>query len=402
MRIANFFPLIFLLALSLPTHAQNKVYRLSNVPRSVDAADFKADGDGWSVVKQTLHGGRSEGVEMVTIDNGVLQIAVLPTRGMSVYEVKKGNLRLGWDSPLPEITHPNLVDLESRGGLGWLEGFNEWMVRCGLEFAGHPGEDEIITNTGGTNTQTLTLHGKIGNIPASEVSLLVKDGWLRLRGTVYEKFFYGPKLKLQTELATKIGGDTFQINDRVTNLGASEQEFQIIYHGNYGSSILEAGATVHTAANQVQPMNDHAAESLTTWATYAGPTTGFVEEVYLVEPRADAEGNCLAVLRNKAGNLATSVQWNHTQLPYLTVWKNTAAKEDGYVTGIEPATGYPFNRKVERKFGRVPALKPQQSREFSLQFGIHEGAEAVKAALGQVDAIQGSHPPRLIHEPPQP
>jgi hypothetical protein len=25
--------------------------------------------------------------------------------------------------------------------------------------------------------------------------------------------------------------------------------------------------------------------------------------------------------------------------------ENTAAQEDGYVTGIEPATGYPFNRK---------------------------------------------------------
>ena len=52
------------------------------------------------------------------------------------------------DSPVKEVVHPSHIDLESRGGLGWLEGFNEWMVRCGLEFAGHPGTDQFINNTG--------------------------------------------------------------------------------------------------------------------------------------------------------------------------------------------------------------------------------------------------------------
>jgi hypothetical protein len=48
-------------------------------------------------------------------------------------------VRLGWDSPVKEVVHPQFINLQSRGGLGWLEGFNEWMVRCGLEWAGHPG-----------------------------------------------------------------------------------------------------------------------------------------------------------------------------------------------------------------------------------------------------------------------
>ena len=86
---------------------------------------------------------------------------------MSVYEVKQGDVRLGWNSPVEEIVHPKYIDLESRGGLGWLEGFNEWMVRCGLEFAGHPGEDTFTTNTGGEASMDLSLHGKIGNIPAA-------------------------------------------------------------------------------------------------------------------------------------------------------------------------------------------------------------------------------------------
>ena len=39
-------------------------------------------------------------------------------------------------------------------------------VRCGVAFAGHPAEEE----QGG---HLLTLHGRIGNIPASEVEVVV-------------------------------------------------------------------------------------------------------------------------------------------------------------------------------------------------------------------------------------
>ena len=296
-------------------------------------------GKSCSVTHTTLSGGKQDGVELVTIDNGKLQITVIPTRGMSVYEVKQGDVRLGWNSPVEEIVHPKYIDLESRGGLGWLEGFNEWMVRCGLEFAGHPGEDTFTTNTGGEASMDLSLHGKIGNIPASSVEVIVDKEAphrIRVRGTVYEKFFYGPKLKLVTEISTLPGSSSFRIEDTVTNLGGSPQEFTLIYHGNYGSSILEEGAKIHVAAHKVAPMNEHAANAINNWTLYKGPTQDFIEEVFCIEPKADENGRTLAVLTNKANTLATSVGWNQKQLPYLTVWKNTASKADGYVTGIEP------------------------------------------------------------------
>ncbi len=358
----------------------------------------------WSVRRTVLRGGKQEGVELITIDNGNLSIRVIPTRGMGILDVRKGDVRLGWDSPIKEVVHPSFVNLESRGGLGWLEGFNEWMVRCGLEFAGHPGQDEFVNNTGDTATMDLTLHGKIQNIPASDWEVLVDSKpphRIRLRGTVYEKFFYGPKLKLVAEISTVPGSDSFRISDTVTNEGAFPQEFQLIYHGNYGSSILEANATVLTPTKSVTPMNAHAGGAIGNWDTYEGPTKGFIEEVYLFEPIADAAGKAHAVLRNATGDLATSLSWNLAELPYLTVWKNTAASEDGYVTGLEPATGYPFNRKVERKFGRVPKLAPGQSRSFTLDYGIHMGAETVKALTEKVSAIQGEVPVKVNEDPPK-
>ena len=357
----------------------------------------------WSVTQKTLRGGKQEGVKLLTLDNGKLQISIIPDRGMGIFDVTSKGVRLGWDSPVKEIVHPSHINLESRGGLGWLEGFNEWMVRCGLEFAGHPGTDEFIDNTGNPSTLNLTLHGKIQNIPASEYEIIIDPEpphRIRIRGTVYEKFFYGPKLKLITEISTVAGSDTFQISDQLINEGAFAQEFQLIYHGNYGSSILEEGAQIYTAAKSVTPMNNHAAKGIDNWKSYQGPTPGFIEEVYLLEPQPDGEGNTIALLANADLTLGTSVQWNLSELPYLTIWKNTAAQEDGYVTGIEPATGYPFNRKVERKYGRVPMIQPGETRSFTLNFGIHHDQYSVQSVIGEIENLQKNTALMINREPP--
>jgi hypothetical protein len=354
----------------------------------------------WSVRTTVLHGGKQEGVELITIDNGKLSITLIPTRGMSILEVRSGDLRLGWDSPVKEVVHPQFVDLESRGGLGWLEGFNEALVRCGLEFAGHPGKDEFVDNTGAKAEMDLTLHGKVGNIPASEVEVAIVGGRICVRGVVHERSFYGPKLELATEVSTGFGSDTFRIVDAVTNHGAAPQEFQIIYHTNFGAPLLEQGSTVVAPVVRIAPMNDHAARSIDAYATYDGPTPGFIEQVYLVWPLRDFSNHTSVLLRNAARDRGVSITWSPHELPYLTIWKNTAAKADGYVTGLEPATGFPFNRKVERQFGRVPRLAPGETRRFSLEFGLHASQEAVAEKAGQVTGIQEGHEPQVETRPP--
>jgi hypothetical protein len=357
----------------------------------------------WSVTRKTLSGGKQEGVELLTLDNGRLKIRIIPTRGMGILDVTMDGIRLGWDSPVKEVVHPSHIDLESRGGLGWLEGFNEWMVRCGLEFAGHPGTDQFMNNTGDPATLDLTLHGKIQNIPASSYEVLVDPDpphRIRIRGTVYESFFYGPKLKLVTEVSTTPGSDTFRISDLITNEGSSPQEFQLIYHGNYGSSILEKGAMVYAPASSITPMNDNAARSLDSWSTYLGPTNNYVEQVYLLEPLGDGNSSAMALLVNQNADLGTSVRWNVSELPYLTIWKNTASEEDGYVTGIEPATSYPFNRRIERKYGRVPKLAAGESRSFTLDFGIHIGNDQVGELMNEATDRQSISPLQVIQEPP--
>ena len=61
---------------------------------SADLPGYRGDAR-WSINKRTLHGGKQEGVDLIEVDNGRLQFRVIPTRGMSVLDVKLGDVRLG-------------------------------------------------------------------------------------------------------------------------------------------------------------------------------------------------------------------------------------------------------------------------------------------------------------------
>ena len=394
------------LLLAAPVAAQGP-FVLTDTRKNVHLDDFTLEPrnlgmeGAWSVTRRTLRGGRQEGVDSILLDTGRIQAEVLPTRGMSILRLVVDGRRLGWDSPSREVVHPSQIDLERREGLGWLDGFNEWMVRCGLAWAGHPGTDSWTDAGGGKHEELLTLHGRIGNVPARQVVLEVEPGdpvKLHLRGIVEESSFGGPRLRLETELVLAVGASGWELRDRVTNLGAREQEFQLIYHGNYGVPFLGEGSEAVVAAASITPMTPKAAAGLETWSTYGPPTPGFEEEVFLIEPLANGAGLTEALLMSPKRNLATTVQWSVEELPYFTLWKNTAAFEDGYVTGLEPGTSFPFNRSIERAAGRVPTLAPGESRSFTLRYSVHMG-QAARLAAQRIRALQATAEPVVLPVP---
>jgi hypothetical protein len=357
----------------------------------------------WSVRKFRYFGGRQEGIDVVWIESGKFQIAVIPTRGMGILSVLLDGTRvLGWDSPVQDLVHPSLINLNSRGGLGWLEGFNEWLCRCGMEWNGQAGPDRFINNRGEEATMELTLHGRIANLPAQEVMVIAeRDPPYRvtLRGIVHERMFHGPKLELTTELSLEPGARAFRLSDAVTNRGGQRQEFQMLYHANFGPPLLEEGARFLAPVEMVTPFNDHAAKDVQRYDQFAGPAPGFIEQVYAMVPLSDRSGRTLAMIRNKAGDLAASLRFDTRELPFLTLWKNTVAREDGYVTGIEPGTNYPNNRSVERKLGRVPSLSPGASHFMTIDFAIHVGTAEVEQVTGEIAGIQGDRKPLINTKP---
>ncbi|MFP4026215.1 MAG: aldose 1-epimerase family protein [Candidatus Brocadiia bacterium] len=351
-------------------------------------ADY--DGPPWCVTKYMLHGGKQEGVDALEIDNGEMTVTIISTRGMNVLQACTAETTLGWQSPVREVVHPAYIQEESRGGLGWLEGFNELVARCGLESTGAPGEDTIRDNQGNEATVTLPLHGRISNTPASRVWISVDMGEpykITVSGELYDTRMFGPNYKLQANLSMIPGEAAFTINDNVTNIGGEAAELELLYHCNFGGPLLGEGSRLVAPVQKMSPRDEVALEGLENWSTYGPPQPGFVEQCYYFILGTDKNGEAPVALVSPQGKLAATLRFDTTALPAFTIWKNTAATADGYVTGLEPGTDYPNHRGFEREKGRVVQLDSGDSYATKMTIGLTTGGGQVASLCEEIEQI---------------
>lgn len=333
----------------------------------------------YRITKQRLYGGVQDGVDVITVDNGRLSFTICPTRGLGVLSASCDGLQLKWDSPARGPVHPQFVPLSDPSGLGWLDGFSEWIVRCGLESNGAP---EFLENG---NLQ-YPLHGRIANIPARKVELLIdtETGEIKLRGVVNETRMFFRNLQLEVEFTTKFGSSEFVLTDKVTNLSAKPGEFELLYHINTGMPFVTPGSKIHVPFEKMVPRNQDAASELDHWFICDPESPESNEVVYFFEPAGDKNGNCQTLLVGEQGEHALSVGFNTNEFPYFCLWKCRLAQSDGYVIGLEPCVNFPNNRSYEKEQGRVVPLKPGESRSFNLKFSVLCGSKEVTTAIEQV------------------
>ncbi|MBK4215158.1 aldose 1-epimerase family protein [Paracoccus caeni] len=347
----------------------------------------------WSVSLKTLHGGRQEGVQVLEVDNGRMRFRVVPTRGFHVWDAHSDDIRLGWDSPVQEIAHPRYIDLNDRGGLGWLNGFGGWMTRAGIGFFGAPGND---------NGTPLTLHGNIDNTPASLVEVSFRalpEPTIVVKGIVNETQMFGPALRLTSEISTPVGSASIRFEDQITNLKGIPQEYGNLYHTNFGAPLLGKGAKFIAPVRTMAPRNARAVEGMAGWSDFAGPgDADYTEQVYLAELFADADGISQVMLKSPDGTKAARMSFDLAGSPYFSLWKNEGPEGTGYVTGLEPGTGYPYNRSVERAGGRVPVLQSHASARSTLQVDLLTSAAEVAKAQAEIEALQIAEP-RISNTP---
>jgi len=366
---------------------------------SVDASSgLKLAGSAdWSVSKRTLAGGPSDGVDVVDLNNGELSMSILPTRGMGLWRGTYHGIPIEWKSPVARPVHPSLVNLQERSGLGWLGGFNELMCRCGLSFNGPPGVDRVLDDNGNAIETQLTLHGKVANIPAHYVDVEISEdgpGTLSVTGVVDETMMFAPALQLTSTVSTEAGSNGITVTDVVTNRGGQATELQLLYHTNIGRPFLGEGSKFVAPVAEVAPRDAHSAEGMGSLETYAGPVAGYVEEAFFFELISDRKEQTQVLLRNADGDRGVSLSFSTKQLPCFTLWKNTQAEADGYVTGLEPGTNLPNLKTFEREQGRVISLQPGESYETSFELRVHDTAEGIAQTEKQIRALQTSHPRR--------
>ncbi len=361
-----------------------------------------------SVSKRRLRGGRREGVDLVEVSNGPLSFSVIPTRGMNLWRGFYQGTRLGWSSPVADgPVNPAFVNLSGLGGLGWLDGFDELLARCGLAWSGAPFEIKSLKPDGTESNMTFGLHGKIANTPASYLAVHVADEpphEVVIEGHVEESHLFGPQVRMITRISTTPGSNRLVVRDEFVNLKDQPMEMQVLYHWNFGPPLLEEGSRFAAPLRTITPRDPRAVEGLSGHDVYGPPQPGSTEQCYFYELHAQSGrgSGTLAMLRNRGGDQAVVLRFHKDQLPCFTLWKNTAGPRDGYVTGLEPATNYPNPRPFETARNRIVTLPIDGRYVVETALEVLTTSAAVAAVEAEIEVLQSQGQPTINPGPREP
>ena len=309
----------------------------------------------------TLIGGKSEGVEVVLVDTGAVRVLMLPTRGMGIWKMWADDVEFGWSSPVDGPVHPSHVPVFEPTGLGWLEGFDELFVRCGLESNGAPEKDD-------QGFLRYPLHGRVANLPATNLRVIVNEqtDHVEVVADIIESRLFFTRLRLHTRTIFYASMPVVEIVDEVINERSVPATMQMLYHINIGEPVLSEGSTIEIAFDELAPKDDLSASEMSQWHQIGPPQVGYHERVYFFDPKVNESQWSTAMLRNPQLNIGFGIKYDTRTLPYFIVWKNLASKGDGYVVGLEPSTNFPNHRTFEASQDRVVSLAPGESKTFHI------------------------------------
>ena len=346
-----------------------------------------------AVRTRRLAGGRRDGVMLVELVAGSTKVFVLPDRGLGIWKVMAGDVELGWQSPVHGPVHPRFVPLAEPSGLGWLDGFDELVARCGLVSNGAADFDA-------SGRLRHPLHGRIANLPAHHLDVTLDEAanTITLTGAVDETRFLVHALRLTTSLTIRADRPRISWNDTVKNISERPTTMQLLYHVNLGPPLLSPGAELVAAVEELAPRDAAATADGPAWNRYDAPRAGRGEEVHFARLKPDASGRATAMLVAPGGR-AAALSWTAATLPCFTLWKNQGGLADGYVTGLEPGTNFPNPRSFEETQGRVVPLAPGASVTFDLALELLVG-DAVTAERRRIESLTAGREP-LFHDGPR-
>jgi hypothetical protein len=330
-----------------------------------------------------LEGGRAGGMAALEVDAGDgLRFTALPSRCLDIAQCAYRGVPLVWISR-NGLVAPAFYEPE---GDQWLRSFfGGLLTTCGLRNAG-PACEYAGERHG--------LHGRIGNTPAEEVRFGGEwhgdDYELWISGTMRETHVFNEDLRLFRRIATRLGGRSIQIHNRVENRGDQRAPLMILFHVNAGFPLLAAEARLVVPDHAVAARDARAKAGLADHARMAPPQAGFAEQVYFHDVQAGASGWARIAVVNEAlelpfgRGLGLSVSWRRDQLWNLIEWKQLG--EGDYVLGTEPANNRAEGVARAAKEGKVEFIEPGATREFDLEFGVLVGQEEIAAFEGSLPA----------------
>lgn len=352
----------------------------------------------------TLGDGLERGIRMLEFRSGTgLRFTVLIDRAMDIADCEFQGKAIGWHSP-SGFRNPGLHEYEGEGGLGWLRSFSGLMLTCGLDhilFMDDAPADHF--NYGPRATVKNSIHGRVSTIPARLVGY--GEEWIGDRcvlwceGVVSQGAVFAENLELRRRIEIDVGSNEIVLKDRVVNKGFYPTPHMYCYHINVGYPVLDKGS------RYLAPIAE------TVWAAHAGsgysqqnvgyqtmpePQPNFHEQVWQHELKPDDKGTVPVAIVNDALGIGFAVVTKKDEFPCMFEWQNLQAGQ--YALGIEPSTHHVLGAKFARERGEMILLGHGEAREYTTQFQILDGKEAIDRMEKRVRAI-GAQPVEDYPEP---
>ncbi|MBZ0282935.1 MAG: aldose 1-epimerase family protein [Anaerolineae bacterium] len=310
----------------------------------------------------------SNGMRIIEAYNSSgLTFTLLPDRGMDIWTAHYKGIPLTWIAP----GSPHSPDF----GQNWLQQFNGGLLTtCGLTHVGPPEHDEI---TG----EWRDIHGPYTRFRAQNIN--IHGEWitetnheLSLSSTIYQSTLFGTQIRVERKIWQNTHTPSLRLADTITNLGDQAVPLMVLYHINLGFPLIQQGTQLVTPFERVYPRDQAAKAGFETWPRYEAAQASYAEQVFFHHLKITNNGYTETLLINREETFGISLQWDTTQLPYLTQWKNT--RQGIYVSGIEPGNCIPEGQNAARRNGRLATLEPGQSIETGWRLEILEGADHIK------------------------
>jgi hypothetical protein len=164
-----------------------------------------------------------------------------------------------------------------------------------------------------------------------------------------------------------------------------------LYHINTGFPFVDSGSELVAPFSADAPPDilfGDVADPLNEYRYFIDPTTNWVQQTFQHHMLAEPDGSVPVAIINPALNggdgLGLYVVYRQDQMPNYIEWRMMG--EGQYAVGIEPCTSG-FDRAQVEEAGQMIWLEPGAVREYDLEVGILDGAEAIGAFRQRVAAV---------------
>lgn len=301
--------------------------------------------------------GPSHGVRAIEVKTAAgMRMLISEERCLDILELSYQEQNIGYSTVngILANAHSDISDAQGFSRY-WSGGF---MNTCGL------------MNTGPANTWegiSYPLHGKIGTMPANQVSIRCENNNFVIQGIVQETYVGKVNLALHRTITIPCDGSSFRVQDGVVNNTSHSENILFAYHINYGFPFLNQGVILKMPKSQVIPRTKYASENESKKLEITKPIPQEEEQCFFWMPEEEEASICV---ENPCLGLSSTLRYNSKKLPILVEWKCMCA--ENYALGMNPSTSKLQGRSTELENNYQNIIPPFGFLDYDFEIELNQ------------------------------